>query len=74
MDLTPPSIHRRQFLTAGAALDDAATAPQLIDMARNGSDSGRLSAIELLSDMGANPAIEVGLRPLLDHQDRGWSR
>ncbi|MAC20890.1 MAG: hypothetical protein CMJ23_14650 [Phycisphaerae bacterium] len=60
---------RLAALTAGAALDDAATAPHLIDIANNGSDSGRLVAIKLLSDMGANPAIEVGLRPLLDHPD-----
>ncbi|MEE2972182.1 MAG: hypothetical protein VX672_03570, partial [Planctomycetota bacterium] len=65
----PEEAPRLAALTAGAALDDAATAPHLIDMARNGSDSGRLTAVELLSDMGANPAIEVGLRPLLDHPD-----
>ncbi|MBC01678.1 MAG: hypothetical protein CMJ34_00030 [Phycisphaerae bacterium] len=65
----PEEGPRLAALTAGAMLDDAACTADLIDLAENGSPTAQLAAIALLSDMGANPAIEVGLRPLLDHED-----
>jgi hypothetical protein len=65
----PEEAMRLAALTAGAELDDATATPFLLDLARDGSPSGRLTAIDLLAQMGANPAIEVGLRPLLDHPD-----
>jgi hypothetical protein len=65
----PEEAPRLAALTAGAELDDATATPYLLDLAREGSPSGRLTAISLLSEMGVNPAIEVGLRPLLDHPD-----
>lgn len=65
----PEEAPRLAALTAGAELDDATATPYLLELARDGSPSGRLTAIDLLSEMGSNPAIEVGLRPLLDHPD-----
>ena len=65
----PEEGPRLAALTAGASLDDAACTADLIDLARNGSRNARLASIELLSEMGADPAIEMGLRPLLDHED-----
>lgn len=65
----PEEAPRLAALTAGAELDDPTAAPHLLDLAREGSPSGRLTAIDLLSEMGSNPTIEVGLRPLLDHPD-----
>ncbi len=65
----PEEAPRLAALTAGAELDDATATPYLLELAREGSPSGRLTAIDLLSEMGVNPVIEVGLRPLLDHPD-----
>ena len=65
----PEEGPRLAALTAGASLDDAACTADLVDLARNGSPTSQLAAIELLSTMSANPAIEMGLRPLLDHDD-----
>ena len=65
----PEEGPRLAALTAGASLDDAACTADLIDLARTGTSKAKLAAIDLLSDMGANPAIEVGLRPLLDDED-----
>lgn len=65
----PEEGPRLAALTAGAALDDAACTANLVDLARNGSRKAQLASINLLSEMGANPSIEMGLRPLLDHQD-----
>ncbi|MFO0894584.1 MAG: flagellar basal body P-ring protein FlgI [Phycisphaerales bacterium] len=56
-------------LQAGAKLNDAMVVPPLLDMARTGSHENRVGAIELLGAMGHNPAIDVGLRPLLDDPD-----
>lgn len=65
----PEEGPRLAALTAGASLDDAACTADLVDLATNGSPKARIAAIDLLSEMGANPAIEMGLRPLLDHED-----
>ena len=65
----PEEGPRLAALTAGASLDDAACTSDLIDMAQNASPKAQLAVIDLLADMGPNPAIEVGLRPLLDHED-----
>ena len=65
----PEEGPRLSALTAGSALNDATATSYLLDLAENGSDEARLSAIAMLRDMGANPAIEVGLRPMLDDSD-----
>ncbi len=57
---------RMAALEAGAALDDALAAAPLVEMAKAGTVSNRVRAIGLLSKMGFNPDIDVGLRPLLD--------
>lgn len=56
-------------LEAGAALDDALVVQPLLTMAGAGSVENRLRAIELLGEMGFNPDIDLGLRPLLDDAD-----
>lgn len=65
----PEEGPRLAALTAGSALNDATATSYLLDLAENGSDEARLSAIAMLRDMGANPTIEVGLRPMLDDPD-----
>lgn len=65
----PEEGPRLAALTAGAALNDATATSYLLELAENGSDEARLSAIAMLRDMGANPTIEVGLRPMLDDED-----
>jgi len=60
---------RMAALEAGAALDDALVVQPLLTMAQSGTVENRLRAIELLSDMGFNPDIDLGLRPLLDDTD-----
>ena len=60
---------RMAALQAGAALDDALVVSPLLQMAGGGSIENRLKAIELLGEMGFNPDIDLGLRPLLDDQD-----
>jgi hypothetical protein len=60
---------RMAALQAGAALDDALVVSPLLQMAGSGSVENRLKAIELLGEMGFNPDIDLGLRPLLDDKD-----
>ena len=56
-------------LQAGARLNDALVVPQLLAMAQTGSAELRVPAIRLLQRMSINPAIDLGLRPLLDDSD-----
>jgi len=65
----PEEEIRMAALLAGANLDDPLTVPPLLDMTRSGEEKNRLAAIALLADMGRNPAIDVGLRELLDDED-----
>lgn len=65
----PEEQPRMAALEAGARLDDPLVVPHLLDMARSGSRDIRLAAIRLLGRMDVNPAIDVGLRPLLDDAD-----
>ncbi len=65
----PEEQVRMAALVAGASLDDALTVTPLLDMAKSGEQKNRLLAIELLGKMGVNPAIDLGLRPLLDDAD-----
>ncbi len=65
----PEEGPRLAALIAGAALDDASVASHLVKIANSGSIEARLACIQMLSEMGANPAIQMGLRPLLDSQD-----
>jgi hypothetical protein len=65
----PEEQPRMAALVAGAELDDPLTVEPLLDMAKNGSIENRLVAIELLGAMGMNPAIDLGLRPLIDDED-----
>jgi len=60
---------RMAALEAGAALDDALVVQPLLTMAGAGSVENRLRAIALLGEMGFNPDIDLGLRPLLDDTD-----
>jgi hypothetical protein len=57
---------RMAALRAGAALNDPLAVAPLIDLAKNGTLGNRIRAVELLGDMGFNPDIDLGLRPLLD--------
>lgn len=57
---------RMAALEAGAALDDALAAAPLVEMAKSGATGNRIRAIGLLADLGFNPDINVGLRPLLN--------
>jgi hypothetical protein len=73
----PEEQVRLAALVAGAHLDDPLTVQPLLAMAASPVAEGagsadpknRLTAIELLSRMGMNPAIDLGLRPLLDDPD-----
>jgi len=56
-------------LQAGARLNDALAVRPLVAMATSGSAELRVPAIKLLERMGMNPAIDLGLRPLLDDSD-----
>lgn len=60
---------RMAALRAGAALNDPLTVDPLLDMARRGSTDNRIGAIVLLAEMGFNPAIDLGLRPILNDAD-----
>lgn len=62
----PEEQPRFAALQAGAKLNDPLCVAPLIAMAKQGSLENRLGAIELLGSMGRNPAIDLGLRPLLD--------
>ena len=65
----PEEQPRMAALEAGAKLDDPLAVAPLLDMARKGPSTIRLASIKLLGGMGDNPAIDVGLRPLLDDAD-----
>ncbi|MSQ90119.1 MAG: hypothetical protein EXS01_01825 [Phycisphaerales bacterium] len=56
-------------LQAGARLDDALVVPHLLLMATSGSTELRVPCIRLLERMSLNPAIDLGLRPLLNDSD-----
>ncbi len=56
-------------LQAGARLDDALVVPHLLAMAQSGSAELRVPSIRLLQRMSINPAIDLGLRPLLNDSD-----
>jgi hypothetical protein len=60
---------RMAALRAGAALDDPLAVRPLLAMARTGTTDNRISAIGLLGDMGFNPDVDLGIRPLLDDGD-----
>jgi hypothetical protein len=71
----PEEQVRLAALVAGANLDDPMTVPPLLEVAAPPSKGGstdtdnRLTAIALLARMGMNPAIDLGLRALLDDED-----
>jgi hypothetical protein len=68
----PEEQVRMAALVAGANVNDPMTVQPLLEMAANTQASeskNRLTAIDLLSHMGMNPAIDLGLRPLLDDAD-----
>jgi len=65
----PEEQPRFAALQAGAKLDDPLCVQPLIEMATKGSLENRIGAIDLLGAMGRNPAIDLGLRPLLDDPD-----
>lgn len=62
----PEEQPRFAALQAGAKLNDPLAVQPLIELAKSGSLEHRLGAIDLLGGMGRNPAIDLGLRPLLD--------
>lgn len=57
---------RLAALRAGARLGDALATPHLRDIATAGPPGLRVSAIELLADMGPDPQVNLTLRALLD--------
>ena len=65
----PEEQPRYAALEAGAKLDDPLAVKPLLQLAATSKQSMRLGAIKLLGGMGDNPAIDVGLRPLLDDAD-----
>ena len=62
----PEEGPRLAALTAGAYLNDPIAVKPLLELARTGSTEGRISSIQMLGNMGTNPEIDMGLRPLLD--------
>lgn len=56
-------------LQAGARLGDVLAAPHLRELARNGAPTERVSAIELLADLGAGPTVDQALKELLTEKD-----
>ena len=64
-DITP----RLAALRAGARLGDALVIPHLKEIARSGPSKQRLSAIELLGEMGPDPQINNTLFELLDDDE-----
>ena len=60
---------RMAALEAGAALDDPLAVHPLLAMSLEGSIEHRVRAIALLGEMGFNPDVDLGLRPLLDDAD-----
>ncbi|MSR43755.1 MAG: hypothetical protein EXS15_00115 [Phycisphaerales bacterium] len=65
----PEEQPRFAALQAGARLDDALVVPHLLAMATGGSTELRVPCIKLLRRMSINPAIDLGLRPLLNDSD-----
>jgi len=65
----PEDGPRRAAIEAGAYLKDPMVVPPLIEMATTGESSTRLQAIDLLSNLGLDPRIDLALRPLLDDAD-----
>jgi hypothetical protein len=65
----PEEGPRLAALQAGARLNDPLVVPRLVDQAETGSRESRLIAIELLKDMGVNPAVDKALRSLLQDDD-----
>jgi len=65
----PEDGPRYAAIEAGAHLDDPLVVPALVDMATTGGSATRLRAIELLSEFGLDPRIDLALRPLLDDTD-----
>ncbi len=65
----PEEQPRFSALQAGAYLEDATVVPHLLDIAKGGSAELRVPAIRLLQRMPINPAIDIGLRPLLNDSD-----
>ena len=57
---------RLAALRAGAALNDPLAVGPLLEIARTGTIENRIKAVELLGDMGFNPDVDLGLRPLLN--------
>ncbi len=62
----PEEQPRFAALQAGAKLNDPLAVEPLVELAKSGSLEHRLGAIDLLGAMGPNPAVDLGLRPLLD--------
>lgn len=65
----PEDRPRLAALRAGARLNDATVAKPLIEMANNGPTEQRIASIELLADMGINPAIDTAIRALMQDDD-----
>jgi len=65
----PEDQPRMAALEAGSRLDDPLCVAPLLEMARSNEPDIRLASIRLLGKMGPNPAIDIGLRPLLDDAD-----
>ncbi len=60
---------RLAALRAGARLGDALVTPHLKDIARTGASKQRVSAIELLGEMGPDPQVNLALHELLDDDE-----
>jgi hypothetical protein len=65
----PEEQPRFSALQAGAHLDDPTAVKHLLDIATAGSSELRVPAIRLMRRMAINPAIDLGLRPLLNDSD-----
>ncbi|MHC4218698.1 MAG: flagellar basal body P-ring protein FlgI, partial [Planctomycetota bacterium] len=65
----PQELPRLAALRAGAHLDDPLVTTHLIAMAESGSANARRQAIELLSDMGVDPRIDLALQAMLNDDD-----
>ena len=66
----PDELPRLAALRAGGGLGDPISVPHLLTMATSQIGLGnRLDAIDLLQEMGHDPRIEYGLRPLLNDND-----
>ena len=65
----PEDGPRLAAIEAGAYLKDPRVVPPLLAMTESGSLENRLLAIDLLSQLGTDPRIDLALRPLLDEKD-----